>query len=203
MTCTPFRLWFSLIRVSPHWSWPHHLIITLWIISAMIRVSPHWSRPRHLIITLWIISAMIRVSPHWSRPRHLIIALLFISAMIRVCSHQSALASWSLSVFSSLGTGHRFHLSSKAACILVEVGGGSNARSVLCLASELYLQVQQVMISINHQKWGQWTPNTSLLWSTLPMMYHPLFWLLTVQGAPVLPTWSLSVSKLPLSPHHP
>ncbi len=44
---------------------------------------------------------------------------------------------------------------------LVEAGRGSNARSVLCLASELHLQ--QAMTSVDRQERGQWSPDTSHL----------------------------------------
>ena len=146
-----------MIRVSPCRSRPRLLITTLRIVSAMIRVGPCRSRPCRLTTALQIVSAMIRVSPRRPRPRRLITALWIVSAMIGARSCRSSprnLISRCPLVSGNWASGFISPVSA-----LVEAGRGSNARSVLCLASELHLQ--QAMTSVDRQEQGQRTPDTS------------------------------------------
>ena len=105
------------------------------IVSAMIRVSPRRFRPPRFITALRIVSATIGASSCRSIPRNLISRCPLISR------------NWVSGFISPVSA-------------LVEAGRGSNARSVLCLASELHLQA---VTSVYHQERGQWTPDTSHL----------------------------------------
>ena len=118
------------------------------IVSAVIRVSPRRSRPRRLITALRIVSAMIRVSPRRFRPPRFITALRIVSATIGASSCRSIprnLISRCPLVSGNWASGFISPVSA-----LVEAGRGSNARSVLCLASELHLQ--QAMTSVDRQE---------------------------------------------------
>ena len=101
-----------------------------------IPASPLDHRPPRLITALRIVSATIGASSCRSRPRNSISRCPLVS---RNC------ASGFISPVSAL----------------VEAARGSNARSVLYLASELHLQ--QAMTSVDRQERGQWTPDTSHL----------------------------------------
>ena len=107
----------------------------------MIRVSPRRSRPLRLITALRIVSAIIGASSCRSSPRNLISHCPLVSG------------NWASGFISTVS-------------VLVEAGGRSNARSVLCLASELH--PQQTMTSVDRHERGQWTPDTLHLWPCNP-----------------------------------
>ena len=97
---------------------------------------PRRSRPRRLTTALRIVSAMIGASSCRSSPRNLISRCPLVSG------------NWASGFISPVSA-------------LVEAGRGSNARSVLCWASELHQQ--QAMTSVDRQERGQRTPDTSHL----------------------------------------
>ena len=175
-----------------------HLAVTVWTLGQLVDWLVLWSRTV-IFLAQRFVSAMTRVSPRRSRPCRLTTALRIVSATIGASSCRSSprnlisrcplvSGNWASGFFSPVSA-------------LEEAGRGSNARSVLCLASELHLQ--QAMTSVDRQERGQWTPDTSHLWLTSLLTCHPPLGLPTVRGESVLPTWFLSVSKLLLPPHHP
>ena len=167
----------SLIRALLCTCGSRSLAVTVWAsLGQLLGLLVLRGRTVPNFLALYFVSATIGASSCLSSPHNLIPRCAFVSG------------NWALGFKSPVS-------------VLVEAGSGSNARPVLCLASELHLQ--QAMTSADRQERGQWSPDTSYLWLTSPLTCHPLFGLSTVRGAPVLPTWFLSVYKLPLPPPLP